>query len=262
MEHKGFCDTELGTNKITRDSKSEEAETLSAEIEELGASITKLSEQIGDLTGAVAELDAAMAKATSERQEEKAKNTATIEDAKIAKAATEQALKVLQDFYAKASESTSFAQDDVSLLQKSQQRVPGAPETFGDEPYTGMGNGGVVGMLEVIVSDFARLLQETETSEADNAASFTQFTNDSQMDKAMKTQDAKNRENQKTSKESAMQSAKEDLKSTQEELDAALAYFEKLKPSCVDAGESYEDRVAARKEEIQSLQEALKILSE
>ena len=41
----------------------------------------------------------------------------------------------------------------------------------------------------------------------------------------------------------------------------ALAYYEKLKPSCVDSGVSYEDRVARRKEEIQSLQEALKILN-
>ena len=31
--------------------------------------------------------------------------------------------------------------------------------------------------------------------------------------------------------------------------------------SCVDAGESYEDRVARRKEEIESLQEALRILN-
>ena len=45
------------------------------------------------------------------------------------------------------------------------------------------------------------------------------------------------------------------------ELDGALAYYEKLKPSCVDTGANYDDRVAQRKEEIQSLQEALKILS-
>lgn len=37
--------------------------------------------------------------------------------------------------------------------------------------------------------------------------------------------------------------------------------FPKLKPSCVDSGVSYEDRVARRKEEIESLQEALKILN-
>ena len=38
-------------------------------------------------------------------------------------------------------------------------------------------------------------------------------------------------------------------------------YFEKLKPDCVNANVSYEDRVARRKEEIASLQEALKILN-
>ncbi len=41
----------------------------------------------------------------------------------------------------------------------------------------------------------------------------------------------------------------------------ALAYYEKLKPSCVASGISYEERVKRREEEIQSLQEALKILT-
>lgn len=38
------------------------------------------------------------------------------------------------------------------------------------------------------------------------------------------------------------------------------SYFEKLKPSCVDMNLSYEDRVKQREEEIQSLNEALRIL--
>ena len=41
----------------------------------------------------------------------------------------------------------------------------------------------------------------------------------------------------------------------------SLAYYDKLKPSCVDAGVSYDDRVARRKEEIESLQEALRTLN-
>jgi len=36
---------------------------------------------------------------------------------------------------------------------------------------------------------------------------------------------------------------------------------DKLKPSCVDSGVSYEYRVARRKQEIQSFQEALQILN-
>ena len=42
----------------------------------------------------------------------------------------------------------------------------------------------------------------------------------------------------KTNNEGALTSKKADLEGTQHELDAALAYYDKLKPSCVDAGVS------------------------
>merc|ERR1719380_212568 len=73
-EHKGFCDTEMGTNKNTRDEKSEKVEKLTALIEELKASITKLGEASTVLSDEISTIDAAMAKATAERNEESAKN--------------------------------------------------------------------------------------------------------------------------------------------------------------------------------------------
>merc|ERR1719399_1252650 len=94
-EHKAFCDKEMGTNKATRDTKTEEADALTATIEETSAAIAKLSAEIAELTEGIAAIDAAVAKATAERTEEKVKNTATIEDAKVAKAATQRALSVL-----------------------------------------------------------------------------------------------------------------------------------------------------------------------
>merc|ERR1719426_47482 len=126
-EHKGWCDTELGTNKQTRDEKTEAVVTLHAEIDELTASIAKLTEEITELTEAVAAIDAAVAKATKIREEEKAKNTETIKDAQEAQTAVAQALTVLKEFYAKAAEATA-------LVQKKQE----PPEVF-DEPYKGMG---------------------------------------------------------------------------------------------------------------------------
>merc|ERR1719478_1181330 len=101
-EHKGWCDTELSTNEQTRKEKTEAVERLHAEIDELEASIAQLTEQISELTKAVAELDAAMAKATTVRQDEKAKNTETVKDAQDAQTAVAQALTVLKEFYAKA----------------------------------------------------------------------------------------------------------------------------------------------------------------
>merc|ERR1719162_38471 len=101
-EHKGFCDTELGTNKITRDSKTDEVAGLTATIEGLNAEIAQLAKDIGDLGAQVSATDSAMGKATALRQDEKAKNTATIEDGKVAGEATGQALTVLKEFYDKA----------------------------------------------------------------------------------------------------------------------------------------------------------------
>merc|ERR1719486_922816 len=116
-------------------------------------------------------------------------------------------------------------------------------------------------MLEVIESDFARLLAETTADEQEAAAEYEKLSSESSEDKALKETDSKSKTGEKTRKESALASAQKDLASTKEELSAAMDYYAKLKPSCVDAGISYEERVAKRKEEIESLQEALKILS-
>merc|ERR1719240_999283 len=102
-DHKGWCDTEMATNKQTRDDKTEEVNALTAESDKLKAAILKLTQQIADLTDAIAEIDAAVAQATDVREKEKAKNAATIEDAQAAQTAVEQAMAVLKEFYAKAA---------------------------------------------------------------------------------------------------------------------------------------------------------------
>jgi len=246
-EHKGWCDTELSTNEQTRKEKTEAVETLHAEIDQLEASIAKLTEEISDLAKAVAELDAAMAKATTLRQEEKEQNEQTISDASEAQTAVAQALTVLKEFYAKAGEATALVQQ---------------PEIF-DSPYKGMQseNGGVVGMLEVIESDFARLEADTKAAEASAQKEYDTFMTDSKVDKAQKSSDIEHKTAKKQDESQALTVKSEDLEGTQKELDAALAYFDKLKPSCVDAGVSYEDRLARREEEVKSLQEALRILN-
>jgi DNA repair exonuclease SbcCD ATPase subunit len=254
-EHKGWCDTELTTNQQTRDKKTEEVNTLNSEIEDLTATIAQLTQDLADLTQALKELADDMAKETAERSENKAKNGQTISDAKAAQTAVEDALAVLKDFYAKAAEATAFSQ---------QKQTPGedAPETF-DESYQGMGSsgGGVVGMLEVILTDFSRLESETSTDEAMEADEFKTFMFESEKDQALKENDMKHKQEKKTQKESALHSAGEELKLTQEALDGANAYYEKLKPTCVDSGITYEERVKRREAEMQSLSEALKILS-
>merc|ERR1719327_1366228 len=224
--HKGWCDTELATNSKTRKEKTDAVETLKSEIDELTASIAKLGEEITELSEAIADLDAAVAKATTMREEEKAKNAETIKDAQEAQTAVSQALTVLKEFYEKAGKATAFAQQ---------------PEVF-DKPYKGMGGmaGGVVGMLEVIESDFARVQAETSAAEAQAAKEYETFMSDSKVDKASKVRDTEHKQTKKGNQETALVQKKVDLEGTQKELDAALRYYDKLKPSCVDSGVSYE----------------------
>merc|ERR1719487_22343 len=198
---------------------------MTATKERLEATIAKLTEERAALSDSIAELDAAMSEATSIRQKESNENTEAIKDAKAAQEAVKAALSVLEGFYAKAARGPAHD----------------APESF-TEPYKGMGGGtGVIGMLEVILSDFVRLDQETSSEEAAAAAAFDEFSATSTADKDAKT---------------------DDLKSTQKELNAALKYFDKLKPSCLDAGVDFAERTARREEEIASLKDALKILGE
>merc|ERR1719164_165179 len=146
--------------------------TLHAEIDELTSTAAMLTEEIADLTKAVADIDGAVAKATTIRGEEKSKNAATIKDAQAAQTAVAQALAVLKDFYGKAEQATDLIQQ---------------PEIF-EEPYKGMGaeNGGVVGMIEVIQSDFAKVESETTLSEAEGAKEYDEMVADSAVDKAQK----------------------------------------------------------------------------
>jgi chromosome segregation ATPase len=253
-EHKGWCDTELTVNKQTRDQKTSAIEELTASKEDLTSLISRLTQDIEDLTAAVKELDVAMAEATADRTESKEKNEQTIADAKAAQKAVQQATAVLKDFYAKSGEATALA-------QTAQSPADDAPETF-DKPYTGLmpEGGGVLSFMEVILSDFARLESDTSSSEAAEQDEYENFIFESKKDKALKENEMGHKSAKKSDSEDSLAKTEQELKLTQQQLDKAIEYYEKLKPTCVDTGISYEERVKRREEEMQSLQEALKIM--
>merc|ERR1719217_976819 len=152
------------------------------------------TEAVETLHAEIDELEASIAKLTEEITD-LTKAVAELD------AAVAQALSVLKDFYAKAAEATSFVQQ---------------PEVF-DGPYKGMGseNGGVVGMIEVIQSDFARLESETSAAETEGQKEYDQFVADSEIDKAQKTKDIEYKSGKKQNHEQALQEAKTDLDGTQ-----------------------------------------------
>lgn len=249
-DHKQWCDGELQANKNTRDQKTATVNELQALREQLTADIASLSEEMAELSSGVAALDQAVAEATAQRQKEKAKNAEAVQDAEEAQAAVRQALQVLKKFYDKAATATAFAQGPAD----------DAPASF-DKPYTGMGGeGGVVGMLEVILSDFVRLAEETAAEETEASHAYDEFTGESSKDKASKTQALEAKRKRKITQQRALQQANRDLKETQTGLDSALDYYAELKPACLDAGVDFAERASRRQDEIESLEQALDVL--
>lgn len=257
-EHKGWCDTELSTNKLTRDHKSQSVTELTVKKDDLTATIVDLTQDVEDLTLAVSELDEAMAQATQERQESKETNEKAIEEAKTAQEAVQRAIAVMKDFYAKSAQATALIQEK----QQVKQPAMDAPETF-DKPYQGLlpEGGNVVDFLEVILTDFSRLEAETRTTESTEQDQHDKFMFESKKDKALKENEIGHKTEKKQNSQKSLQDTERELALTQEQLDKALKYYEKLKPTCVDSGITYEERVERRKQEIQSLKEALAIMT-
>lgn len=245
-EHKQWCDEQLHDNKIKREKKTSKVNKLTANIEGLTEDIDTMAQKIATLSKEQAELTKAMSEATAQRTKEKATNTDTMNDAKAGEEATKAALVVLKEFYASQG----------SFLQRRQ-----APEMAA---YKGMSSakGGVVGMLEVITSDFARLFADTKASETAAAQEYDQFMSDAKSSKKSKHDLEFKTKLQKDQAEFDKGGLTKDLKLTQEELDKALAYQQHLKPVCLEVHVSYEERVARRKEEIAALKEAYDVLDQ
>merc|ERR1719258_469157 len=107
----------------------------------------------------------------------------------------------------------------------------------------------------------AKKIKETAASEASEQDEYEKFMFESKKDKALKENESEHKAARQVDRESALHTTQGELKMAQEQLEKANGYYDKLKPTCVDSGVTYEDRVKGREEEIQSLQEALQILT-
>jgi len=186
-----------------------------------------------------------MADATQIRQKEKAENEETIADAKAGSSAIARALQILQEFYSSQS----------SFLQKGKQ-VPEMAE------YKGMSGGGVIGMLEVIQTDFMRLEADTKAAEAQAANEYDTFMSESEASEKKKHEEEVKLKLDKDQSEFNKGELEKDLAAEQSELDAASKYYAELKPQCLEVHVSYEERVQKREEELAALNEAYEILSQ
>jgi len=251
---KGFCDTELGKARQDRDFRFADVKKLNAELAGLEAKRDELEEELEALASALKLLNEQLAEAEKLRADEKAENIKTLKEAKEGLDALKEAITILKVFYKQSAKAKV-------LLQAS----PVDEDTSGpgfEGAYKGKqaASKGIIGLLEVIKSDFERTLKTTAAAEKKAAADFVEFDRTSRADIGGKeTKTTLNEQDLETTK-TTIEKKMKDLQTNMDLLDDALKEIEVLKPTCIDTGMSYADRVAKREEEIAALKKALCML--
>jgi len=232
--HKAYCDKELGESNQQKAEKTSTVDKLKAKMDKLMSKSAMLKDEVATLQKELAELASTQLDMDNIRSKEKATFTRSKAEMEQGIAGVKTALKVLRDYY---------AQDD-----KSHDSGDGAAS-------------GIVGMLEVVESDFTKDLSEMTVAEQTSASEYKKLTQENTVEKARKDQDVKYKRKESKSLDVEASEAKSDRASTQEELDAINSYLEKLDEMCIAKPDSYSDRKARREAEIDGLKEALTILN-
>jgi len=251
---KGFCDTELAKARKDRDFRWTEANDLSAALASLEAKRDSLDEEIKQLTKDIAGETQAYKETTKERKEEKENNLATLKTAKEGLEGVNEALLTLKSFYKQAAKA-AFVQVNASPVT---ERAGFSGNYKGNQD----GAKAVLALLETIASDFDRTLRTTEEQENSAHRAYVEFSQAAESSLAGKKTKKQLDEEDLETTNTNIKTKTDDLQTAVDLMDSALKELEELKPTCIDTGMSYSQRVKKREEEMDALKKALCILDE
>jgi len=235
---KAYCEEETTKTKEKVADLTDSKDTFVAKIEKKESEATSLKSESDRLLKELSDMAENEAEMTATRKEESETFAVAKKDLEAGLEGVRMALSVLRDYY----EGTG------ALIQQ--------PPEFGHSKHSGASTG-IIGMLEVIESDFGRNLAEAETVEAAKEEDYTKMIDENKVTKIQKTADQKYKEKTSTAIFKAVKDVISDKEAAQEELDAVLKYQESLAQECLDGAQSYEERVKQREEEIEGLKDAL-----
>jgi len=230
-DQKQWCDKELAESKAKKELSGSELESLTTKIESASSHSAKLKEEVSTLQQELAGLAQAQASADSIRAEEKAVYETTKPEIDAGLKGVKLALKILNDYFAKSGESSS----------------------------AGAGSG-IIGMLEVVESDLTKSLAELQASEDMSERGHDKLTQENYISKKMKEGDVKYKTKEFTALDKSLTELTADRRGVQAEFDAVLEYLESVTKKCTYKVETYAEKVARRKAEVEGLKQALDIL--
>merc|ERR1719456_1319864 len=253
--HKAFCDKEMSETKAKKEDKETELDDLSTKIDKATSKIAKLKEEIATLESELAEIAKAQQEADKIRNEQAAAWAAAKADYEQGLEGVGMALQVLRDYYAEKDEAfiqgnkDAFLQGKMGLGESKHSKATGAST-------------GIIGMLEVVESDFSKLLSEGNAAEAMAVEEYEKLTQDNEIATTEKETAVKYKTKDSKETEAMLAGLKEDKEVASKEYSAIMDYWEQLQPMCIAKPEPYAERKKRREAEIAGLKEALTILEE
>jgi len=252
---KAYCDEQMSKTAEKKGELEYDISKLTAKLDQSISKSASLKSEVKELQSELAALTKQQAEMDKIRQEQHADYTTAKSDLEAGLSGVRKALGVLREYYGSAAaamlQSSSNLGDDM--------KQPAMPESHAKA--TGAGTS-IIGILEVVESDFAKSLAAEETAEDDAAVEYEKTSQENKVTKTLKEQDVKYKTAEAKSLDKAISELTSDRETADAELSAVLDYFSKIKERCIAKPETYEQRAARREAEIAGLKEALTILED
>jgi len=250
---KAYCDEELAKTEAKKSELDDDLDALGAKIDQASSQSAQLKEEVAEAQESLAAISKEQVEMDDMRREQNADYKQAKSDLEAGIAGVEKALAVLRDYYGGAS-AAMIQQDDWSMVQQ-----PAKPASHAK---SGGAGGSIIDILELCESDFSKDLAGEESAESDAQESYDKQTQENKIVKTMKEQDVKYKTQEFKGLDTEITELSSDKSTSSKELAAVMEYYGKIKDRCIAKPESYEERTARRKAEIDGLKQAQQILDE
>jgi len=261
---KEYCEKQFD---LSEDKKKELELSVSdseTAIEEMEGSIDKLTEELAALKKGIKALDKSVAEATEQRKEENAEYKELKQSDTAAKEILLFAKNRLNKFY---NPKLYKPPSDVPemFVQVAVHRNDGAPppppESFGAYTKKSEENAGVTQMIDLLVKDLDKELQEAEMNEKDAQSDYEEMMAESATKRADDSKSISDKTASKASEEEALEKEQDTKAATGKELMATLEYIHSLHGECDWLLKYFDARKEARDGELDALGKAKAVLN-
>jgi len=273
---KEYCEKQLDFADDKKKGLQQDLKDLETTIEDSKESIATLADEIKALGKGIVALDKDVAESTETRKEEHTDFTELMASDGSAKEILGFAKNRLNKYYNpkmyKAPPKRQLSEEErissnFAFIQISDRRnngnvaPPPPPEAVKAYAKKGEESGGVIAMLDLLVADLDKEMQEAETTEKNAQSEYESFMSDAASKRATDSKDLTDKEGNKAEAEGVLEAAKEGKTAKVKELMATEKYISSLHGECDWLISNFDLRKNARAGEVDALKNAKAVLS-